>query len=352
MNRDPRTSQRRTIRAALRFAATISIVVFASLPGLSADAPPPESLSSLVTNQAGKPVSKATVVVAVGKCQVYLPEGEVTGRQFRAKVVTDEAGRFGFHAVNGPLLLAVMHPTGYALVRCSRQSVPASIKLASWARADGTYRIAGKPQANVSLELSDIGSGLANPPWIIWRESATTDANGRFVFERTLAAPTLIGRKLNFTLNEGFTEVASGAKIRTLLTGTGGQTTHVDFGFSGRPVIGQLRHSADLKHASPWSFADIDVEPLVRLFNKPEFEATADREGNFSIDGVPPGEYVLKVVVRSKSPFEFPPERLANRRFTVPEINEKLSQRPVDLGVLTLKPTGGRRAMAAPAPAR
>ncbi|HXY35532.1 MAG TPA: hypothetical protein VEI07_14975 [Planctomycetaceae bacterium] len=352
MNRDPRTSQRWMVRAALRFAATISIVVFASLPVLASDAPQPATLTSRVTDQTGKPVSKATVVVAVGHCQVYLPEGEVTGVQFRAKVATDEAGRFAFPAVDGRLLLAVMHPTGYALVRCSRQSIPESIKLAPWARVVGTYQIAGKPQANVSLELSDIGSGLANPPWIIWRESATTDANGRFVFERALAGPTLIGRRLNFTLKEGFTEVASGAKIRTLLSGTGGQTTHVEFGFSGRPVIGQLRHAADLKQPKAWSFADIDVEPLVPLFNKPSFEATADREGNFSIDGVPPGEYVLKVVVRSNNPFELAAERLANHRFTVPTIDERLLQRPVDLGVLTLKPTGGRRAMAAPAPAR
>jgi protocatechuate 3,4-dioxygenase beta subunit len=307
--------------------------------------PQPASLTSRVTDQAGKPVSKATIVVAVGRCQVYLPEGEVIGLQFRAKVVTDEAGRFAFPAVDGSMLLAAMHATGHAEIRCSRQSVPESIKLFPWARAEGTYQIAGKPQPNVSLELSHMGIGQENPPWMIWMESAKTDANGRFVFERALPGPTSIRRNLNFTLNEGYTEVGSGARIRVVLIG--GKTNHVEFRVSGRPVIGQLRHAADLKESAPWSYANVDVEPLVRLFNKPSFEATADREGNFSIEGVPPGEYVLNVFVRSKNPLEIASERLADRRFIVPEINEKLSQRPVDLGILTLKSTGGRWGKAA-----
>jgi hypothetical protein len=361
MNRLRTEHRRATGRLSRRARRPVAILAFAAIfiaacavPRLRADdaklsaaAKPADdskaaSLTSRVTDEAGKPVSKATVVMAVGPCQVYLPAGDVTGIRFRAKVVTDEAGRFRFLAANGPLLIAVLHPIGYAQVRCTRQSVPESIKLAPWARAEGTYRIARKPVANVSIEVSHDGTniGVPNGPWVIWMDSAITDANGRFVFERTLPGPTSIGRKLNFTLNEGFTEVASSSKIHVLLTA--GQTTGVEFAFSGRPVIGQLRHAADLKQVTPWNFADIDVEPLVPLFNKPSFEATADREGNFSIDGVPPGEYVLKAAVRSKNPIELASERLVSR-FTVPEISEKLSQRPVDLGVLTLESTGVRR---------
>jgi hypothetical protein len=102
-------------------------------------------------------------------------------------------------------------------------------------------------------------------------------------------------------------------------------------------VIGQLQHAAHLEHETAWNFAYVDVAPRVPLFQAPSFGATVDRKGNFSIDDVPPGEYVLRVNF-IKSPFEEGAgERLVDRRFTVPEINEKLSLRPVDLGMLTLE---------------
>jgi hypothetical protein len=61
------------------------------------------------------------------------------------------------------------------------------------------------------------------------------------------------------------------------------------------------------------------------------FSATVDDHGNFCVDDVPVGQYVL--TVHAHSPMfvgDF-------YRFSVPAIDAKLSQRPVDLGVLILK---------------
>jgi hypothetical protein len=49
------------------------------------------------------------------------------------------------------------------------------------------------------------------------------------------------------------------------------------------------------------------------------------------------GKYVLTAGFRNN-----PPDRLSTHPFSVPEINKKLSQRPVDVGVLTLDPIIGK----------
>jgi len=69
------------------------------------------------------------------------------------------------------------------------------------------------------------------------------------------------------------------------------------------------------------------------------FEANADRDGNFAIDDVPPGTYLLYVYFPQR-----PGPHVQGHRFTVPKVNEKLSQRPVDLGTLTLQTARPQRA--------
>lgn len=75
-----------------------------------------------------------------------------------------------------------------------------------------------------------------------------------------------------------------------------GQTRHVDFGTTGRPVIGQLRHPADSKENVPWSAALISVTPDVKKFVEGTiaFTGRADRDGNLSINDVPTGAISCK----------------------------------------------------------
>ena len=89
----------------------------------------------------------------------------------------------------------------------------------------------------------------------------------------------------------------------------------------GRPVIGQLQWPPDFK-------LDFPVMPA-QIYVNQDFNATPDNNGNFSIDDVPPGDYHLSAL--------FPDCFQTLHRFTVPKVDEKPSQRPVDLGVLTLE---------------
>jgi hypothetical protein len=109
-------------------------------------------------------------------------------------------------------------------------------------------------------------------------------------------------------------------------------------------VIGQLHKPSDSKPDVPLSSAQICVGQEgggAQADSQLQFTATPDREGNFCIDDVPPGNYFFYVVIRS-----MPGNGIHPRRITVPTVNEKLWQRPVDLGVLTLEPMNRRPAQA------
>jgi hypothetical protein len=122
-----------------------------------------------------------------------------------------------------------------------------------------------------------------------------------------------------------------------------GRTTHIDLGTSGRPVIGQLRWpTGSDKHAS-WRFFLVFAEPgNPKLPDSPmQVVASIEPDGSFSIEDVPIGKYELNLgIIASSNVGEDPPS--LSVPFTVPSINEKLSQRPVDLGVLTLNAATAR----------
>jgi hypothetical protein len=304
----------------------------------------------IVLTPDGQPAAKATVALAFVGTQVMISNGRLNGNAGVLKRTdADESGRFRFPPQNSDFWFVVVHPAGHALVKCSKNSVAKSIQLTAWARVEGTYRVARKPKANVTLWVNHANAVAQNAPWVFDSCTAQTDQNGRFVLDHVFPGRVWVSRSINLG-RESPVEMESAPRIQTNVTA--GKSTHVDFGATGRPVTGQLRHASDGQAETPWNFAYINVMPMVPLFQAPIFLATIDRDGNFSIDDVPPGEYSIRVFFYRNAN-----ESLTNHRFTVPQINEKLWQRPVDLGVLTLTPNRNVAPRAAavravPAPAK
>jgi hypothetical protein len=155
-----------------------------------------------------------------------------------------------------------------------------------------------------------------------------------------------------------------------------GETTKLDLGGSGRPVIGRLLPAADFQGNVLWNFALVNVRVALpqpksppspadvrddperrkawfnawkatdegkawttayETYNKlreasPYFTASIDREGLFRIDDMPAGKYVLSVGFS-----EHQAGHLSSYRFSVPETSNAEPSRPIDLGVLTLE---------------
>jgi hypothetical protein len=221
-------------------------------------------------------------------------------------------------------------PSVEAQVQCSPDSIPKTITLTPWARVEGTYRVARKPKPGVDIDIRWQQNLMFGPQaaHLYMTNRQTTDANGRFVFERVMPGRGLISSLPRRNLDDPSEMTSACTRDASFLSG---KTTHIEFGASGRPVTGQLKRRSGAPKV-PWSEAYINVRPAGRLRgDELAFTATAANNGEFWVNDVPMGKYSLSVWFRPRGM-----GRLPGHLFEVPNINEKLSQKPVDLGVLQL----------------
>jgi hypothetical protein len=283
----------------------------------------------------GVPAAGAKVALGIAGSQIMVMNGDISETQTLCeRQKTNAAGRYHFPPAVNDFCLVITHPYGYARRKCAPNANPKIIHLIPWARVEGTFRVGRKPQPNVAIWIDQHALDLlgANLPNIFIRYETTTVADGRFVFERVLPGKGSIGRNLHLTANWRSSEAVSSGMIPA--TFVPGETTRIDPGSSGRPVIGQLRRAPGSTEKTPWSYAlvEADADDPHPLGDAPHFTASVDRDGNFCIDDVPPGRYWLSARFTKSNA-----EQLPRYNFRVPAIQEKLSQRPVDLGVLTLE---------------
>jgi hypothetical protein len=280
----------------------------------------------------GLPASRAQIAVAVSGSAVWVKNGELFWSTKAARCEADDRGRFHFAPPTVDFSLVITHPSGFLRLNCSRNSNPVTIKLAPWARVEGTLRVAGKllPDARVDLSLDDFSS---RDPQCFFTNVGTTHKNASFVFERVVPGRGMISTALMQSATKDRVPWSSKSVPARFFAG---KTTRVILGQSGRPVIGQLRSPPGANVA--FDRTRVIVDPAEPRDDVRQIVATLDGNGNFCLDDVPVGKYRLVVLTVQGHDVEF----LLIRQFEVPAINEKLSQRPVDLGVLALNPPGAR----------
>jgi uncharacterized GH25 family protein len=290
-----------------------------------------KDFAATVLTPDGRPAAGAKVAILSANEAVSLNRGELENQ--RDVHDADATGRVQIAVKNNAFRLVITHPSGYLDQSGLPSANPRRLKLVPWARVEGTVQVARRPQSDVEVLLNTTSFANAPPRNAPPRDqdTQTTDSRGRFAFNRAISGLHWIVVK----------RIAGKGKSETTFTATvpvecpAGQITHVDVGGAGRPVIGQLRRSSESKSDDSLSSASILVMPgidWVDVETVPTFSAKPDSDGNFSLDELPPGEYFLHAFVPGT-----PPLQLQSHHFTVPQINAKLSQRPVDLGALTLK---------------
>jgi Carboxypeptidase regulatory-like domain len=320
-----------------------------------------KTIAATVLTPDGAPAARAKVAIPAPGEQVMIVRGELQDqggngnlvgimgglfRQFRpagrvalaAVHETDKEGKFRVEAKNTNCSIVVTHPTGYAELSGMPNSNPRTLKLKPWARIEGTFQAARKPVAHA--QMVDFRNQFffgQNEPRIISQSTQSTDARGRFAFDRIIPGQHTVSFQ---TDRADDAETASSVTISANCPA--GKTTHVEFGTNGRPLIGQLRKPSNAK-------ADLQLSSIQIYINQEggdrwgqsqlTFNARADRDGNFAIDDVPPGNYFLSAFVPGQQAVQ-----IQQHRFVVPKVNEKLWQRPVDLGVLTMSTPEAPRA--------
>ncbi|HEY1599833.1 MAG TPA: carboxypeptidase regulatory-like domain-containing protein [Pirellulales bacterium] len=310
-----------------------------------------KDVAAVVTTPKGEPARRAKIAVGIVGSQINIHDGVIDdGGTYAARQDTDDSGRFSFPGQDGPYQLVITHPTGYAYLQPGDDPLPPAIKLTAWARVEGTFHV-GKdlvPNAALTLNTNTVYSTGQDEPHIYTHYDVTTGDKGQFVFERVFPGDCHLGRRIMLMVKEGATEVTSSQMVAAQLTA--GETTHLDLGGTGRPVIGRLIPPAGYDKKVLWSFAFITVEsqlpplppnpsPADKAFyhsleaSRPYYQASVDPDGNFRIDDMVAANYELDV----RFDWGHKVGRIVDFRFAVPELkDDEDPQKPIDLGNLRL----------------
>ena len=320
-----------------------------------------KDLVATVLTPDGKPAAGAKIALGVAGSQINVTNGNIDdGSTNAARQETDAAGVFRLTPQDDAFQLVITHAAGYYSLKTSEKEVPDTIVLTPWAKVAGTFRVGQKAMPNVGIIINSgsIESYGETTPHIFTHHKATTGPDGHFTFERVFPGQGRIGRNIFLTVTDGATEVTS--SVLTAATFTAGETTHVDLGGGGRPVVGKLTPPAGFNEKVLWNFALIYVQaprltlPIPagvekdpqkykvwqsasRAYEKtlaasPYISATVGRDGSFRIDDVPSGDYALSVRFNGHRA-----GHLLDHRFSVPPIEGSQVGQPLDLGKLKLE---------------
>jgi hypothetical protein len=339
-------------------------------------------VAATVLTPSGAPAAGARIALGIAGSQINIRNGDIDGGStYAARKDTDNAGQFRFPPQDAAFQLVIVHPTGYAHLKVTPESMPMTIELEAWAEVEGTFRIGKNPIPKVPITINTVGphSYGNDLPNIFTTYDATTGKDGHFVFERVVPGDARIGRRIMLTVSDG----AAAATSSTMISANfpAGENTRIDLGGTGRPIVGRLRPPKRLDGKVNWNFALVNVQsyfpaPLspddlvpadikvntvkrsewLRQWEQtetgkawmaskiaydgnqqfrdssPRFTASVSRDGSFRIDDMPAGNYSLSVWFSRNAGGQ-----LQNYRFSVPPMDGNESEERLDLGDLNLE---------------
>lgn len=319
-------------------------------------------VSAVVLTPTGQPATGAEIGVGVADSVIGIHNGRIRDTMSAVRYEADAEGRFSFPNQNVPFQLIITHPSGFARVQSVDRAIPDKISLTAWARVEGTFRVGSQTVANVPIAISGTGSSTNGEARFFTDYRTSTGADGRFVFDRVFPGSATIGRSFVIPAEGGADDVASSCWIS--LQSVAGQTTHVDIGGSGRPVVGRLTPPPGRKEKVLWNYATINARCDLPPLNLPmppgvatdeqrekwlateggkiwqaasdayerlrsqsfPFLASVAADGSFRIDDVPAGVYTLTVRFAAPETCSLP-----TYRFTVPPIDGGRSNEPLSI---------------------
>lgn len=327
---------------------------------------PDPGLAGLVLGPDGQPAANATVALAMVQRDAVIEEGRLrhAGQTPPARLAdrwrwprmatTDAGGRFQLPAENDPTAaLLVVHEKGVrelSLADFQRGAdglgQPGSpmrqVKLQAWGRVEGRAQWGDIPGAGRKVSLSIHRDTYGYPGVIAQYESVTTDASGRFTFERVLPGLTqfscplkvdggeasgiseinLPGLTTHLTVAPGRNTALLGGQGRTLRGRLIGRDSFADITLRFHPTAPRVGFGGDPGIWSAWTA--LRESPLGPAFHRGGLKLAAD--GTFEIPAVFPGSYQLFIQRAGQ------PEHLAAGSFHVPPETPGQPRAPLDIG--------------------
>lgn len=266
--------------------------------------------SSYVYDANAAPVAGAEVF---WEKDIWIQNGQVVNRTHRIYVKTDGDGHFTFKPENREDPLLAICDRGVGVASYEDLARDGIITLTPWARVQGDLRIGTRPAVNKRLQLTHharLTENSGSPG-----NEATTDENGRFVFERVYPG--------GFSLYNQAYEVAPGQTLELHLGGTG-RTVKGELAVPGpsdillRPDLNLVSVNAQVPPEvipKPAGYEQMSLDEvrawLTRFGESQEgkaynawrdkmypqkrriFRVEMDGRSTFHVDNVEPGVYVL-----------------------------------------------------------
>jgi thiol-disulfide isomerase/thioredoxin/5-hydroxyisourate hydrolase-like protein (transthyretin family) len=207
-------------------------------------------ITGQVLSASGKPAVGVDVYLVAEGDGIDVREGRLDHRGDELLVSTrsDAEGKF---TLPGRVLctVVVLSDEGVAMVDLNRTDPlliqDVRLQMKAWGRIEGVAKRAGQPLVNEGIHYSEMHSRFGDQPRVSFYGQASTDADGKFVFERVLP-----GKLSLYRLNP---PDAQGLMSSTALTGAivePGKVVQVRIGGSGRMVTGRVKVPDELKPGS------------------------------------------------------------------------------------------------------
>lgn len=337
-------------------------------------------LGGVVRLPDGKPAVKAQVALATWTNEISITRGSLSyshhGAKLRQIVETDDQGRFTLPAEVDPSVLIVAHAEGYgerpaaertlARIAPVGQDLPGAIEetaiipLEPWGRVEGQVLLGDKPVTGAKYWVYQ---GRSDDVQVQSQHTIVTDVAGRFVVEQIPPGPFGTCQRA-VDASDGQTSYALGG-LGVKFNVAPGQTTRLELGGSGRALTGMLALPEGFPHKIDWTRVRLQVSPQAPSFrlrlkghdelskawsqflNSDEGDSYVRNniavavDGSFQIEGLPPGQYDLRVSVPGEAAISDvkPSGQILSgaSQFSVPGVAADVLTRSIPLDTIELR---------------
>jgi hypothetical protein len=329
------------------------------------------SVEGVVLTPVGEPAANAQLAFALEtEAVASFRSGEFSWGHHGVR--SDAAGRFKLTKPPKVNALVTFHESGWAITPLQPGARSADVHLLRWGRIEGTVTHRDAPVAEEQILLNTLSWTWSDPLSILY--NATTDREGRFVFDKVPAGEFVVSLVSGSWQRRGQSSVQA---LETPVAVHAGELQTINLATSGRSVVARLRAgpSAD---TSAWTNAlavltrDVFVPPpparndyvsnashaaahqryahdpavLDALRQVRTFVGRIAPDGTATFEDIPPGRYLMEAKLFA------PPSRSNDRGaseesqvqacvkagVSVPEGPDASEDSPVLLGEFTLEP--------------
>jgi hypothetical protein len=270
-----------------------------------------------------------------------------------ATATTDAEGRFKLKALPDATGLVAIHEEGFAIT--TGMPYPnMTVQLKGWGRIEGIVLSSGRPKSGERLTIG-APKEAAGGNMHFNDHSSTTDAEGRFAFEKVPPGEVSVIRLVPLSKNSWTHSHGTSVTVQS------GQTAQVVLGNSGRQVTGQIimpdapggldfsQSSVTIRTPFPISPTPLRTPEEAEAWNNTpavkearakyrNYAGTVSADGTFTVEDIPPGEYDLSVTIHDpESPAQFSTRQINQftlQRITVPDAG---SGAPHNIGTITTR---------------